>query len=166
MNVPEAMKTLLLVRHAHASRDDPALPDSQRPLDARGLHDAPRMGRRLAKRGVTPELIVSSPALRALTTAQLVADELGVARDAIVVDDRLYAASVGELLDVVHALDDRWRCVMLVGHNPEFTGLAHRLASRIADMPTCAVAEFRIAAASWSDVGSVAPAGFALDTPN
>lgn len=159
------MKSLLLVRHAHASRDDPALPDRQRPLDARGLRDAPRMGKRLARRGVTPELIVSSPALRALTTAQLIADELGVARRAIVVDDRLYAASVGELLDIVHALDDRLGGVMLFGHNPEFTGLAHRFASEIVDMPTCAVAEFRFDTARWSDVGTIAPESATLDTP-
>ena len=63
------MKTLFLVRHAKSSRDDPSLPDRERPLDDRGKRDAPKMGKRLAKRGAKLDLLVSSPALRALATA-------------------------------------------------------------------------------------------------
>src|ERR1700752_5046969 len=92
------VKTLFLVRHAKSSRDDPSLPDRERPLDDRGLQDAPKMGKRLRKRAVEPDLLVSSPALRALTTAQLMADEIGYQRKAIVVDERLYASSPDDLL--------------------------------------------------------------------
>ena len=74
------MKVLYLVRHAKSSRDDPSLPDRDRPLDERGKQDAQRLGRRLAKRNVKPDLLVSSPALRARTTAQLIAKELGFER--------------------------------------------------------------------------------------
>ena len=74
------MKTLFLVRHAKSSRDDPSLPDRDRPLDDRGKRDAPTMGKRLAKRDVKPDLLLSSPALRALTTAQLMAEEVGYKR--------------------------------------------------------------------------------------
>ena len=123
------------------------------------------MGKRLAKRHVRPDLLMSSPALRALTTAQLIADELGYARNDIVVDDRLYASSANELLDVIHALDQKLDRVILFGHNPEFTDLAHRLSSDIADMPTCAVAEFHFDTKKWSDVGNVEPAESALDDP-
>src|SRR5213593_2985207 len=101
------MKTLFLVRHAKSSRDDPTLPDRERPLDARGRRDAPRMGKHLAKRDVKPDSIVSSPALRALTTAQLIADEIGYERRHIVVDDRLYASSADDLLVVIRALDKK-----------------------------------------------------------
>ena len=94
------------------------------------------MGKRLAKRGVKPDLLVSSPALRALTTAQLIAEEIGYKRKDIVVDDRLYASSADELLAVIRALDKKLDRVMLVGHNPEFADLAHRLSSEIIDMPT------------------------------
>ncbi|WP_256330564.1 histidine phosphatase family protein [Variovorax sp. YR216] len=73
------------MRHAKSSRDDPSLPDPERPLDDRGRQDAPTMGKRLGKRGVRPDLLVSSPALRALTTAQLIADEIGRPRKRIVV---------------------------------------------------------------------------------
>ena len=86
------MKTLFLVRHAKSSRDDPSLPDRDRPLDDRGKQDGPKMGKRLAKRDVKPDLLLSSPALRALTTAQLIAEEIGYKLKDIVVDDRLYAS--------------------------------------------------------------------------
>jgi len=76
------------------------------------------MGKRLAKRDVKPDLIVSSPAVRALTTAQLIADEIGYERRHIAVDDRLYASSAGDLLSVIRALDKKLQRVMLFGHNP------------------------------------------------
>ena len=159
------MKTLFLVRHAKSSRDDPSLPDRGRPLDDRGKQDAPMMGKRLARRDVKPDLLVSSPALRALTTAQLIAGELGYQRKNIVVDDRLYASSPDDLLAVIRALDKKLDRVMLFGHNPEFTDLAHRLSSEIIDMPTCAVAEFSFDTKAWSDVGDVMPAKAVLDFP-
>ena len=70
------MKTLFLIRHAKSSWDDTALPDKDRPLDDRGRRDAPKMGKRLAKRDVKPDLILSSPARRALTTAEVIAKKL------------------------------------------------------------------------------------------
>jgi phosphohistidine phosphatase len=159
------VKTLFLVRHAKSNRDDPTLPDRERPLSDRGRRDAVSMGKRLAKRDAEPELIVSSPALRALTTAQLVADEIGYARENVVVDDRLYASSAADLLAVIRALDKKVDDVMLFGHNPEFTELAHRLSSEIVDMPTCAVAEFRFDTQAWLDVGDVEPTNAMLDGP-
>ena len=80
------MKILFLVRHAKSSRDDPSLPDRNRPLNDRGLHDAPMMGQRLSRSGVKPDRLVSSPALRALTTAQLVADAIGYPRQDIAIE--------------------------------------------------------------------------------
>ncbi|MDH4051495.1 MAG: histidine phosphatase family protein [Rubrivivax sp.] len=74
------MKMLLLVRHAESTRDDPSLKDRDRPLIDRGRHDAPMMGKRLSARGAKPERLLSNPALRALTTAKLVADEVGYKR--------------------------------------------------------------------------------------
>lgn len=159
------MKTLFLVRHAKSSRDDPSLPDRERPLDDRGKRDAPKMGERLAKRDVKLDLLVSSPALRALTTAHLIADEIGYKRKDIVVDDRLYASSPDDLLAVIRALDNKLDRVMLFGHNPEFSDLAHRLSSGIIDMPTSAVAEYNFDTKAWSDVGEVEPAKAVLDYP-
>ena len=159
------MKTLFLVRHAKSSRDDPSLPDRERPLDDRGKRDAPKMGKRLAKRDAKPDLLVSSPALRALTTAHLIADEMGYKRNDIVVDDRLYASSPDNLLAVIRALDNKLDRVMLVGHNPEFSDLAHRLSSEIVDMPTSAVAEYHFDTKAWTDIGEVEPTKTILDYP-
>jgi phosphohistidine phosphatase len=159
------MKTLFLVRHAKSSRDDPSLPDRDRPLDDRGRQDAPKMGKRLAKRDVKPDLLLSSPALRALTTAQLIAEEVGFKRKDIVVDDRLYASNADDLLAVIRTLDKKLDRVMLFGHNPEFSDLAHRLSSEIIDMPTSAIVEFNFDTKAWSDVGEVKPAKVVLDFP-
>jgi phosphohistidine phosphatase len=159
------MKTLFLVRHAKSSRDDPSLPDRDRPLDERGKQEAPMMGKRLAKRKVKPDLLVSSPALRALTTAQLIAEEIGYKRKDIVADDRLYGSSPDELLAIIRALDKKLDRVMLVGHNPEFSELAHRLSSKIAEMPTSAVAEFSFDTKAWSEVAEVEPVNAELDSP-
>jgi phosphohistidine phosphatase len=159
------MKTLFLIRHAKSSWDDTALPDKDRPLDDRGRRDAPKMGERLAKRDVKPDLILSSPAMRALKTAEIIAKKLDYRRRDIVVDDRLYAVGADDLLDVIHKLGDKLERVMLFGHNPELAELAHRLSSKITHMPTCAVAEFTFDAKSWSRIGKVKPAKVTLDYP-
>jgi phosphohistidine phosphatase len=159
------MKTLFLIRHAKSSWDDTSLADRDRPLNDRGRRDAPKMGERLAKRDVSPDLILSSPAVRALETAEIIAKKLDYRRKDIVVDDRLYAVAADDLLDVIHKLDDKLRRVMLFGHNPELTELAHRLSGKISHLPTCAVAEFRFDAKLWSKIGKVKPTKVALDYP-
>ena len=141
------------------------MPDKERPLNDRGRRDAPKMGERLAKRDVKPDLILSSPAVRALSTAQIVAEKLDYRRKDIVVTERLYAAEVDDLLDVIRQLGDELKCVMLFGHNPEFTELAHRLSGEIAHMPTCAIAEFTFNAKSWSGIDSIKPTQILLDYP-
>ena len=159
------MKMLFLVRHAKSSRDDPVLPDKDRPLKERGMRDASRVGEQMAKRGAKPDLILSSPARRALATAEIVAGKLDYRRKDIAVEDRLYAATADDLLAVVHELDDKTKHVMLFGHNPELTELAHRLSGKITEMATCAVAEFAFDIKSWSNVGVQEPASATLHTP-
>jgi len=159
------MKTLFLIRHAKSSWEDISLPDQDRPLDELGKRDAPKMGQRLAKRGVKPDLILSSPARRALATAQIIAEKLDYKLKDIVVDGRLYAATVDDLLNVVHTLGDPLERVVLLGHNPGSTALAHRLSSQITHMPTCAVAEFTFHAKSWSDLAAATPVKVTLDYP-
>ena len=141
------------------------MPDKDRPLDDRGKRDAPKMGKRLAKRDVQPDLILSSPAMRALTTAKIIAKKLDYKRKDIVVDDRLYASAVDGLLNVIHGLGDKLERVILFGHNPELTELAHRLSGEITHMPTCAVAEFTFNTKSWSKIVKANLAKVALDYP-
>src|SRR5206468_6352752 len=98
------MKTIFLIRHAKSSWDDTTLPDKDRPFNDRGKRDAPKMGKRLAKRNVVPNLILSSPAKRALKTAQIIATKLDYKLGDIVVDERLYATGADELLHVIRKL--------------------------------------------------------------
>ncbi|MCS3458990.1 MULTISPECIES: SixA phosphatase family protein [Aeromonas] len=158
-------RTLILVRHGKSSWEEQGLPDRARPLAERGLRDAPLMGRRLAHDKVRPDLILSSPACRALSTAHIIAETLGYRPEEIVTDERLYGADVRTLLEVMGELGDELRCVMLFGHDPEFTDLAHRFSGKITRMPTCAVARFTFDAPSWSAAVSQTPLTAVLDYP-
>jgi phosphohistidine phosphatase len=159
------MKTLTLVRHAKSSWGDPALADRDRPLNERGLRDVATMGQRLAQRGARPDVLLASPATRALTTAEHLAKALGIKRKDIVVNDRLYAAPASELLAMIAELGDAPQRVMLVAHNPGLSDLAHRFAGEIVHMPTCAVAEFTFAVAAWGDIGGGLPTRVEFDFP-
>ena len=145
-------KTLILVRHAKSSWDHPGLPDHDRPLNPRGRRDAPRMTRRLADRGIIPQRILTSSATRALTTAQVFAEGLGLPDDAVVIERSIYGADFDDVLEEVRALDDDLTCVMLVGHNPTFFALANGLTgSGIGHLPTCSVVTMRLDARRWRD---------------
>lgn len=115
------------------------------------------MGARLARRGIVPDAIISSPAARAFETAQIIAKKLGYRRKKIVVDERVYGASVADLLDVIRGVDDAAVQLMVFGHNPELTELANRLGTRAIDnIPTCGVLELGFATDTWQEVGDVA----------
>ena len=159
------MKTLLLVRHAKSEAAEHGLPDHERGLNDRGRHDAPEMGRRLKQRGLVPDAILSSTAVRARTTAQMMAGELDFDVARIVLDRRLYGASPEKLVGIIRALDDGLSCLMLVGHNPELTDLAHRFSEAITDMPTCAIAGFRFDATAWQEVRAEDAASVLYDHP-
>jgi len=164
--VLEVVKTLFLVRHAKSSWDDAAIPDKERPLNGRGERDAPKMGRRLARRDVKADLVLSSPARRALATAQVIAKRIGYKPKKIVVDERLYPGAVDDLLDLIHSLDKKLNRVMIVGHNPALARLAHGFSSDITRMSTCAVATFTFDTRSWPRVDDTSLAAVALERPN
>jgi phosphohistidine phosphatase len=146
------MLLLTLVRHAKSSWDNPALGDFDRPLNERGERDAPRMAVHVRRTLGVPDRILSSPAIRALSTARVFADALGQRAVAIDLRPRIYEASSDSLLSLVQNLDDADRHVMLFGHNPGFTDLAHRLARcSFDDMPTCAVVQIGFDVKAWSD---------------
>ncbi|RZU63922.1 phosphohistidine phosphatase [Microterricola gilva] len=158
------MKTLLLIRHAKSSWDIPSLVDEARPLNERGKRDAPEMGRRLARRGIEPDAILSSPAVRARTTAELIARELD-ADETLVVDHRLYATSADGLLEVIRAQDDSVGCLLVVGHNPEMDTLARRFSPLTPPMSTCAVLELHFDVNSWPAIRAGALLNKRYDAP-
>jgi len=146
------MPLLTLVRHAKSAWDYPELTDFERPLNERGRRDAPRMA--LRAQGL-PKVtrIISSPATRALATARIFAEQLGIDFDAIQIEPRLYEASRKTLLEVVTRIESAPAHVMLFGHNPGFSELAHTLAHCPFDeMPTCAILHCRLDVKTWKDV--------------
>ena len=146
------MKELFLFRHAKSSWDDPDLADFDRPLNHRGKEDAPKMGERLRKMGILPDLIVASPAKRAKKTAKIVAEKLGYDEERIVWDERIYEASPQTLLYLVCQLPVEAKKVMIVGHNPGLTMLANILGDvAIDNIPTAGVVGIAFDAKKWDE---------------
>lgn len=146
------MKTLFVLRHAKSSWDDPDLADFDRPLNDRGNTSAPFMGKLMASKGFAPDLILASPAARAKATAKL-AKEGGDIDAEIRYDERIYEASPGALRQVVADVDDEFRSVMIVGHNPGMEGFIKYLTGRLESMPTAALAVIDLDIAAWSEIG-------------
>ena len=145
------MKTLTLVRHAKSSWKDTSLSDRDRPLNKRGKRDAPEMGRRIVAAGIRPSLIVSSPAVRAWTTARIIADAIGYTREFLQRDKNLYLASVNGILDVIVAQDNGFNSLMLVGHNPGFTDFANYLVPGLTNnIPTAGIVSVQLDTDDWS----------------
>ncbi len=138
------MKTLYLVRHAKSSWKDSSLSDLQRPLNKRGFKSAAKMGQRLQLAGVIPDLIISSPANRALTTAKLLAKEIAFDSKLITKDDRLYFKGTSSMLKIIQITKSNFDTLMLVGHNPDMTSLLNKLCGyQTGNMPTCAIASIQ-----------------------
>jgi phosphohistidine phosphatase len=149
------MKTLSLLRHAKSSWNDAGLSDKERPLNSRGERDAPMMGRRLNDSPIRPSLIVSSPAVRAWTTAKLIAHEISYPKEFLQRDDRLYLAGVSQLLEVLSEQDPGFNSIMLVGHNPGLTDFANKLVPGItSNVPTCAMVSVQIDSDDWNIRGN------------
>lgn len=147
------MKTLYLMRHAKSSWDFPQLNDHDRPLNERGRDDAPLMGEQLASRDINPELILCSTAVRALSTATLVAHKLGYNLEKIQTDEEIYKADRRQLLSIIQQIPDDIESAMLVAHNFTISELANKLSPEpIADMPTAAVVALQFNCNTWLEI--------------
>lgn len=145
------MKTLLLLRHAKSDWDDSSLRDFDRPLATRGERDAPRIGKALRKRGILPDLIISSPAARAKATIEAVTRAAKMNLE-VRFDEVVYGASSPELISLIRGLPDKNSCLLLVGHNPGFEDLVGRLSGSHERMPTAAIACIEFQIDRWEDV--------------
>jgi phosphohistidine phosphatase len=144
------MKKLYIIRHAKSDWDDTSLDDYDRPLNKRGEKNAPFMGKILFNKKVNPDLIISSPALRAITTAQLIAKEVNYSK-AITPNQYIYEAYVTALQEIVTYINDAYDTVFLIGHNPGVSALAYMLCGLKESLPTCAVVEIQFDCNSWMD---------------
>ena len=144
------MKNLVLIRHAKSSWDDPSLGDRERPLNKRGKKDAPNMGRLLKENGLVPDLILSSPAKRALKTAKLIALELDYPKKKIEIREEIYEQGFDVLISMLSELDEAIERVYLIGHNPELTDLANQLSGAgIDNVPTCGIVSIEFSSPLW-----------------
>ena len=146
-------KDLFIIRHAKSDWSFD-VSDFDRPLNARGFGDAPGMAERLATYTTRPQQLVSSPAKRALTTAQLFAGQLKIPIGAIQTDPRIYEAQTHTLLKVINEWDDQYDGVAIIGHNPGLSLLANYLTgNQVYNLPTCGIVHLRFSDVdSWSAV--------------
>ena len=152
------MKTLYLVRHAKSSWADPALSDRERPLNKRGRKAAPRVGRFLLDEGLVPDFVVSSPAERARQTVTLACEQMGIGRETLHWDRRIYGGGTRALIEVLRESPADARRVLIAGHNPGLEILLLELCDQRIEapfdgklMPTAAVAHLEIDP-PWADL--------------
>jgi phosphohistidine phosphatase len=145
---------LTLLRHAKTEAQHSGQEDWDRMLEPRGQKDAPEMARRLRERKLKPDLIITSPAVRALTTAQIVARELHLPAAKLQQDERLYLASPKVLKEVIRELGGTTPHLMIVGHNPGLTEFADKVSAErdIDNLPTCAIYTLEFEIKAWSEL--------------
>ena len=145
------MKTLLVLRHAKSSWNDPALDDHERPLNKRGRRDAPRMGELVREYGLIPDAIISSDAVRARLTAEAVAEAARYAGE-ILLDPHLYMACPADFLSLLTTVRENAGTVMIVGHNPGLEKLVEQLTGERQDLPTATLAQIGLPIDQWRDL--------------
>jgi len=140
---------LYLVRHAKSDWSDPGKSDFERGLNKRGKRSIPLMAEALKKRGVMPDLILSSAAKRAKKTAKELAKELDY-KGEILFDEALYFTEPEEMMEKICDTDDRYEALFLVGHNPEMTELSNMLTETYIDnIPTLGIAGVTLPIEKW-----------------
>jgi phosphohistidine phosphatase len=148
------MKQLYLVRHAKSSWENHLLADIDRPLSTKGKRDAPIIGNILKEKKIMPDIIISSNAKRAFTTAKIIAEKLGYSHK-IEVNKSIYEATTQNLLDVITSIDDKFNSAMIFGHNPGLTVLTGFITNEfVNNMPTSAVAIIELSVNFWKDVNT------------
>lgn len=147
------MKELLLLRHGKSSWAHPDMDDHDRPLNERGRHDAPRAGQWLVEKKLLPDRIFSSSAMRAESTAQLVAEALGIPHGIEIVPD-LYLADVEDHFRFLRTVPAERERVMIVAHNPGLEEFVAKLTGQAPAMPTAALAHIILPIANWADLVS------------
>lgn len=145
------MKILLILRHAKSSWDDPSMRDHERPLNDRGLITAPLMGQLLKREGLIPDAIFSSTALRAMHTAQLVAQESGFKNDVFPVS-RFYPGSPVDYIETLAASGATAQSIMVVGHNSGLEELLYTFTKEHEILPTAALAHLELPLEQWGDL--------------
>ena len=144
------MKILVLIRHAQAENNLEETTDFNRPLTTSGKSDAAKMAGQLKKAGTVPQVMISSLALRALTTANIFSNTLNLQEPQT--DKKIYEAEVEALLAVINSVDNQNQVAALVAHNPGISDLLYYLTGKMTTIPTCAFAIISFETEHWSEV--------------
>jgi phosphohistidine phosphatase len=145
------MKNLLLMRHAKSSWKDDSLEDFERPLKKRGKKDAKRIAKVIHKNKLSPDLILSSSAVRARETVEIIAAALDYDQK-IIFSDELYMAEPQTFLDILSTLSDDYSTVMIVGHNPGMEAYLQIVDGEIEALPTAGLGHLVLALDKWEDI--------------
>ena len=145
------MKRLFIIRHAKSDWTNLNLEDFDRPLNEKGKNNLNLIAKKLSKKNICPDLIISSPAFRARETAKVLAQTIGYSEE-IMYNEYLYEASLKTVLDIVNYIDDEYDDVFLVGHNPGLNLLAFYFVDFNENLPTCGVIELKFKCNSWREV--------------
>jgi phosphohistidine phosphatase len=160
------MKQLHIIRHGKSSWDLQDIADIDRPLNDRGVASAYLMAQRLVDRGEIPDLLLTSPAVRALSTAVIFMRVMKLSPSILQINESIYMGYVEELVQIVRSVDDRYSNLMLFGHNPSFTMLANRfLVKGIENIPTAGIVSLSFPAPKWKDVDRIRPDKEIFDYP-
>jgi phosphohistidine phosphatase len=147
------MKRLYLIRHAKSSWENPLLNDFDRPLNKRGMRDAPRMAKRLKEKDICPDLIITSPAIRTLSTCNVLASMLGFPHESVVKEKQLYHADEDHLFEILQRTPGHYKNVFMIGHNPGLSNFANELTvGSNFQIPTCGVVGLAFALDDWHNI--------------
>jgi phosphohistidine phosphatase len=148
-------KSLYLLRHAKAESATSQSSDEDRTLVPRGVDDVKKLATKLIKKDIGFDLILTSPAIRAITTAQIIANRLEHKQRHLEVDKKLYQANSIALLTIVSKLHKKLKSVLLVGHNPALEDFAALMSGEPVSMQTCALIELIFELKDWNDLEKV-----------
>ena len=162
LGVENPVKQLLVMRHAKSSWDDESLSDHDRPLNGRGRRVAPLMGQYLVDQKTLPDLVLSSTAMRAATTAHLVVEATGQPIP-VGLDQNLYAADIDDFFGTLAHCNGSESTVMVVSHNPGVERCVHALTGKYESMPTAAIAVIELdTEGDWHDIDAMTRASLAV----
>ncbi|MBN1117730.1 MAG: histidine phosphatase family protein [Bacteroidales bacterium] len=161
-----SFKELFIVRHAKSSWDYENISDIDRPLKLKGIRDAYEMARRIKIERKIPDLMISSPAIRALHTADIFMRVLEDKYSKLKIDERLYGSGVGVIKKLLAEQTNSIKVLMIFGHNPDFSELATVLSgSSYLELISCGVAYLKFETSDWSSVSHENIKEFKIDSP-
>ena len=154
VELTETVRTVVLIRHAKSSHENPEWIDFERPLDERGYRDAPFMGQKIFEKGIEFDLIIASPSQRTTETIQFICKEIDYPIEKILWDESVYLSSSENLLKIIRNLDSDIKTVAIVGHNPSMTETANILqkTEKIENVPTSGIVSVSFSLKDWSDL--------------